>query len=294
MTLAAITGVRPAGALRALRHEGALALPLALYSAFFFMVPLLLLVAISLFVNDDLEAMGLDQYRKFFGDAFNWGVLAATLALGLKTVALTLVIGYPVALVFVQAGPRAQKLLLLLIILPLLTSVVVRTFAWVVILGKEGLVNGALIELGLAAAPIRLLHTELGLIIALSQIEMPLMLLPLISVMSRIDPNLLDASAALGAGRWRTLYRVILPLSVPGLAAGCLLVFASAVTAFISQSVIGGGQLIYLPTFIWQQSMVLVNWPFSATLAVVLLVSVMLVIATIGLVQRQSRGQIYG
>lgn len=221
-------------------------------------------------------------------------MLANTLALGLKTVLLTVVIGYPVALVFAEAGERLQKLLLLLIILPLLTSVVVRTFAWVVILGKEGVVNGALIELGLAAAPIRLLHTELGLIVALSQIEMPLMLLPLISVMSRIDPNLKDASAALGAGRWRTLLRIILPLSVPGLAAGCLLVFASSVTAFISQSVIGGGQLIYLPTLLWQQSMVLVNWPFSATLAVVLLVSVMLVIALIGVVQRHSRGQIHG
>ena len=104
--------------------------------------------------------------------------------------------------------------------MPLLTSVVVRTFAWIVILGREGVVNQALLGLGLISEPLRLLQTELGLVISLTQIEMPLMLLPLISVMSRLDPNLRDASAALGASRWRTLFPVILPLSLPGLVAG--------------------------------------------------------------------------
>ena len=131
-----------------------------------------------------------------------------------------------------------------------------------------------MLDLGLAAEPLRLLQTELGLVISLTQIEMPLLLLPLLAVMSRIDPNLMDASASLGASPWRTLFRVILPLAAPGLAAGCLLVFASSTTAFISQSVIGGGRLVYLPAMIWQQAMVVANWPFAATAAVMLLVSV--------------------
>ena len=116
----------------------------------------------------------------------------------------------------------------------LLLSVVVRTFAWIVILGREGVINQALLGLGLISEPLKLLQTELGLVISLTQIEMPLMLLPLISVMSRLDPNLRDASAALGASRWRTLFTVIVPLSMPGLVAGCLLVFIPAIVWYTS------------------------------------------------------------
>jgi len=112
--------------------------------------------------------------------------------------------------------------------------------------------------------------------------------------MSRIDPNLLDASASLGASRWRTLFRVILPLSVPGLVAGCSLVFASATTAFISQGVIGGGRLVYLPSMIWQQAMVVAHWPFAATAAIALLVSVLLVIAVFGAIGRVIGGRLHG
>ena len=156
----------------------------------------------------------------------------------------------------------------------MLLSVVVRTFAWIVVLGREGVVNQTLLWLGVISEPLRLLQTELGLVISLTQIEMPLMLLPLISVMSRLDPNLRDASAALGASRWRTLFTVIVPLSMPGLVAGCLLVFASSTTAFISQTVIGGVRLIYLPLVIWQQSLVVYNWPLAAVASLSLVVSV--------------------
>jgi putative spermidine/putrescine transport system permease protein len=255
----------------------------------FFLMPLGLLAVVSLFTSPEMAAMGPAQYAKFAGDGFNWSVLFATLLLGVKTVALTAVIGYPLALVFTEAHRRLQPILLFVIILPLLTSVVVRTFAWIVILGRDGLVNRVLMDLGLIAAPLRLLHTELGLVIALSQIEMPLMLLPLISLMSRLDPNLKDASAALGAGRWRTLFRVIVPLSLPGLLAGCLLVFSSAVTAFVSQTIIGGGRMVLLPFYIWQQATTLFNWPFAAAISIVLLLSVLTVVVVLNALGRRSR-----
>jgi putative spermidine/putrescine transport system permease protein len=117
---------------------------------------------------------------------------------------------------------------------------------------------------------------------------MPLMLLPLISVMSRIDPNLRDASAALGASRWRTLFTVIFPLSLPGLVAGCMLVFASSTTAFISQQIIGGNRLVYLPLLIWQQSLVVYNWPLAAVAALTLLVSVTAVVVVISALGRRG------
>ena len=286
--------IAPARARAPRDREGWLALPLALFFVLFFLAPLGLLAGVSFRVTPQLEGLALAQYSRFAGDAFNWSVLGQTLLLGVKTVALTACIGVPLGLLFMEAPRRLQPLLLFVIVLPLLTSVVVRTFAWIVILGREGLVNNVLTGLGIIGAPLRLLHTELGLVIALSQIEMPLMLLPLISVMSRLDPNLKDASAALGAGRWRTLFRVTLPLSLPGLLAGCLLVFASSVTAFVSQTIIGGGRMVLMPFYLWQQATTLFNWPFAATISVVLLVSVLAVVVMLNALGRRSRAMVHG
>lgn len=269
--------------------EWQLALPLALAYAAFFLVPLALLILVSAFDDERITTIGFAQWRSFLGDPFTWKVIFDTVKLGVVTVVATAVIGYPIALVFLGAGPRWQRVILFVVILPLLTSVVVRTFAWIVILGREGVVNQAVLWLGLAPAPLNLLQTEPGLVIALTQIEMPLLLLPLLSVMSRMDPNLRDASAGLGASRWRTLLRVTLPLSLPGLVAGCMLVFASSTTAFISQFVIGGNRLVYLPLLIWQQSLVVYNWPLASVAALTLLISVGLGVATIATLGRRSR-----
>ena len=275
-------------------REGQLALPLALAFLSLFLAPLLMLAGVSFFEDDKITQPGLGTWAKFLGDPFTWKVIADTLLLGLKAVVTTMILGYPLALVFMDSGPRLQKVLIFVIVMPLLLSVVVRTFAWIVILGREGVINQALLGLGLIAEPLKLLQTELGLVISLTQIEMPLMLLPLISVMSRLDPHLRDASAALGASRWRTLFTVIVPLSMPGLVAGCLLVFASATTAFISQTVIGGVRLIYLPLLIWQQSLVVFNWPMAAVASLTLLISVLSVVGALSWLGRRSGGYVHG
>lgn len=274
--------------------EWQLALPLALCFVSLFLAPLLLLIGVSFFDDDKITQPGFGQWVKFFGDPFSYKVIADTLLLGVKTVCATVLLGYPLALVYLDAPPRLQKILIFVIVMPLLLSVVVRTFAWIVMLGRDGVVNQLLISLGIISEPLRLLQTELGLVISLTQIEMPLMLLPLISVMSRLDPNLRDASAALGASRWRTLFTVIVPLSMPGLVAGCLLVFASSTTAFISQTVIGGVRLIYLPLLIWQQSLVVFNWPFAAVASIALLVSVLTVVSALSWLGRRSSGHLQG
>jgi putative spermidine/putrescine transport system permease protein len=268
--------------------EWQLALPLAAAFVAFFAVPLLLLAAVSIFDDDKITVAGFAMWAKFLGDPFYWKVTFDTLKLGLLTVGATILIGYPLALVYMAAGPRLQRVLLFIIIMPLLLSVVVRTFAWIVILGHEGVINHVVLSLGLSPVPLRLLQTEFGLVLSLTQIEMPLMLLPLISVMGRIDPNLADASAALGASKWRTLFTVTLPLSLPGLIAGCLLVFASSTTAFISQQIIGGNRLVYLPLLIWQQSLVVYNWPLASVAALTLLLSVTAVIVAIAALGRRG------
>jgi putative spermidine/putrescine transport system permease protein len=274
--------------------EWQLALPLALCFVSLFLAPLLLLIGVSFFDDDKITQPGFGQWVKFFGDPFSYKVIVDTLLLGVKTVCATVLLGYPLALVYLDAPPRLQKVLIFIIVMPLLLSVVVRTFAWIVMLGRDGVINQLLLSLGIISEPLRLLQTELGLVISLTQIEMPLMLLPLISVMSRLDPNLRDASAALGASRWRTLFTVIVPLSMPGLVAGCLLVFASSTTAFISQTVIGGVRLIYLPLLIWQQSLVVFNWPFAAVASIALLVSVLTVVSALSWLGRRSSGHLQG
>ncbi len=268
------------------RPQWALATPLGLAYAVFFAAPLLLLLWVSLHNDNELTQPGIANWIKFLGDPFYVGVVFKTLKLGLLTVLAATVLSYPLAIVYFEASERIRKLLLFIIILPLLTSVVVRTFAWIAILSREGVANSTLAALGLTSEPVPLLQTELGLIIALMQIEMPLMLLPLLAVMQRIDPRLIEASRALGASRWRTTLRVLVPLSLPGWVAGATLVFASSTTAFISQSVIGGGRLVYLPTVIWQQAMVIYNWPFAAVASVMLLVSVLSGVLLLGLLGR--------
>ena len=269
--------------------EWRLAAPLGLTYLAFFAAPLLILLVMSFSVDDNLGGFSTASWVKFWGDPFYRNVVWGTLRLGLLSVVATTLLAYPIALLFVSSSPRVQKILIFVILLPLLTSVVIRTFAWIAILAREGVLNQTLLALGLTTAPLNLLQTELGLVIALTQIEMPLMLLPLITVMQQIDPSLSDATRARGSSKWRTFRKVILPLSLPGWIAGATLVFASSTTAFISQSVIGGARLVYLPTLIWQQAMVVYNWPFAAVASVTLLVAVLAGVSLFAMLGRFAR-----
>ncbi len=270
-------------------HPPRLAAPLALFFALFFAVPLILLLGVSLQTGEG-NAVGLAQYARFFADGLGARVLFRTLQIGVETTAACLLLGYPLALIYRNAPGWGRSAITLIVLLPLLTSVVVRTFAWIVILGRQGLINTTLQSLGLIDLPLKLLYTEGGLIVALTQVQLPLMFLPLAGTLARIPPNLEDASAALGAGAWRTFLRVTLPLSVPGALAGCTLTFAAAVTAFITQSLIGGGQMLLMPSYIYQQAISLQNWPFAAAISMVFLAAVLAVLAVLSALGRLAKG----
>lgn len=267
--------------------------PLGLFFAVFVLMPLLLLVFVSTYADTGMTQHGLRQYERFLGDAFNRAVLLNTLLLGLKVTLLSLVLGLPLAYAYTLAPARWQGPLMLLIVLPLLTSAVVRTFAWVVILGRQGIVNTGLLQLGWIEEPLRLLYTPGAVVLALAQIELPLMVLPLITALLNIDPNLRQASLALGAGHWRTLWQVTLPLAVPGLLAGSLLVFASSVSAFVTQTLVGGGQHILMPFYMYQQAIQANDYPFAAAVAVMLLVSVLTVVLLVNTLGRRAKGFVH-
>ena len=266
------------------------ALPLALFFAVFVLMPLLLLGYVSLHNDIEMKLAGTAQYAKFLGDSFNRGVLGQTLWLALRTTLVALLIGYPLAYLYTLASRNVQRVLILVIVLPMLTSAVVRTFAWVVILGRQGILNEAFLGLGWIEAPLKLLYTPTAVVVALAQIEMPLMVLPLITALSNISPALREASLSLGAGRWRTFFMVTAPLSMPGLLAGCLLVFAAAASAFVTQTLVGGGRLMFMPFYIYQQAIQSNNYPFAATIAVLLLVAVLTIVTALNLLGRRVAG----
>ncbi len=267
-----------------------LAAPLAAFMALFFLAPLGMLAFVSFYADAGMTQWGSVQaWGKMF-DAFGMAVLGDTLWLGLQVTALSLVLGYALAWTFVRLPARWQPLVIFIVMLPLLTSVVVRTFAWIVILGRQGIVNSLLGSLGFIDSPIKLLYTRPGLVVALANVQLPLMVLPLITALQRIDPNLTDASASLGAGAWRTFRRVTVPLSLPGVVAGCLLTFAASITAFISQSLIGGGQMLFMPMYLYQQASSLSNYPFAAAISLTFLVAVLLCVSAFNALGRLSRG----
>lgn len=272
------------------QHDLRLALPLAGLFALFFIAPLALLVIVSFYADTAMTRFGFDQYARFLLDPFSLQVLGSTLWLGVKVTALCFLLGFPLAWIHVRAPRWAQGVLMLIVVLPLLTSVVVRTFSWIVILGRQGIVNSTLLWLGWVDTPLKLLYTEGGMVWALAQVQMPLMVLPLITALSRIEPNLEDASAALGAGAWRTFFRITLPLSLPGVIAGCLLTFAASITAFITQSLVGGGQMLFMPMYLYQQSSTLNNWPFAAAISVIFLIAVLGAVTLFNFLGRLARG----
>jgi putative spermidine/putrescine transport system permease protein len=267
-----------------------LAAPLALFFLVFFVAPLVQLFVLSLHNDTAGVVWGIGQYVHFLTDPFSLSVLGSTLLLGAEVTALCLVLGFPIAWLYHRVGSRAQTVIILIVLLPLLTSVVVRTFAWIVILGRQGIINSTLLSIGAIDTPVRLLYTQVGVVLALAQVQMPLMTLPLITALGRIDMNLEDASCSLGAGSWRTFWRVVLPLSLPGVIAGCTLTYAAAITAFITQSLVGGGQMLFMPMYLYQQASTLQNWPFASAISIIFLLAVLAVVTVFGMLGRLSRG----
>ena len=268
--------------------DSMLALPLTAIFVACFVAPLAVLLLLSLHGDISMTGWTLGNYAKFFTDRFNYSILVETLLLGLKATLVCLIFGFPIAWLCSRANPRWQSVLLFLVILPILTSVVVRTFSWIVILGRQGVLNQIVLGLHLSHEPLRLLYTEVGVVIVLAQVQMPLMVLPILAVLSKIDPNLADASRVLGAGEWRTLWRVTLPLSLPGVIAGCILTYSASITAFVTQSLIGGARLIYMPLHIYQQAVGANNWPFAAAVSIIFMVTVMIVVAVLSAIGRRS------
>ena len=202
-----------------------------------------------------------------------------SLKLGVLVTVLTVVVAYPVALFLARSTSRFRGLLIALAVAPLLTSQVVRTFGWLVLLGDGGVVNGVLLETGLVGTPLRLANNYTGAVIALVEILMPYAILAMLAGFGRISADLEQAAGSLGANRWKVFRRVTLPLSMPGVLTAALLVFVLTISSFITPSLVGGGRVFVLATEIYTQAKLTLNWPLAAALSMLLLVLFSVLIA---------------
>lgn len=257
--------------------------PSLLFLAVFFALPAIGLVAYSILTQTPEGTVGLpltlDHYRHFFSTPLYSRVLLTTLRIALSTTLAAALLAYPTALAMTRSTAGIRRLLTMIVIAPLIVSVVVRTYGWELILGNgpTGILNWLLLTTGIAHAPVRLLYTEAAVVIGSLHVFFPLMVLPLASALGKIDPRLEDAARTLGAGTWRTFYRVTLPLSLPGLAVGCGLVFSLTAGSFVTPAILGGSGAQMLGMLVDQQILVVYDWPFGATVATVLVAIVLAV-----------------
>ena len=250
----------------ALRHL-LLLLPALVVLAVLFVYPLLGIVNRSVYKG----GYTLDPYRQVFGVPVYLQVLVATFKISAVVTAVCLALGYPLAYVLATRRPRTAQLLMIIVVLPFFTSIIVRTYAWMVLLGRNGLVNQYLIALGLTDKPLPLLYNQAGVVIGMTYVLLPYMVLTVYSVMRGIDPGLVRAAHSLGASRLQAFRRVFLPLSVPGIAGGTLLVFILSLGFFITPALMGGPGDVMIAMLIEREVEITLNWSFASALAVVLL-----------------------
>jgi putative spermidine/putrescine transport system permease protein len=251
-------------------REGALVLPALVFYVLIYLYPLTRVAGWSFFDPD----FTLKFYRELIAEPAYFKALRNTLEISVLVTLLSLVLGYPLAYLMTTTTARARRVITMLILIPFWTSILVRTFAWLVILGNNGLVNRALLGLGLIDAPQKLLFNMIGVQVGMVHVLLPFMVFPLYGVMSRIDLNVVRVARSLGATPARAFLHVFLPLSLPGVAAGSILVFLLAIGFYVTPALLGGPGQITLATLIDMMISTFLNFGFAATLGILLLVVV--------------------
>lgn len=266
---------------------GLVALPLAFFAAFF-LVPLTTVLVASLTSADGGPT--LSNYARILLDEYHWSVIAVTFRLGILTTLICLVVGYPLAwyLVRIVRWRFWRRVCVILLVLPLFTSNIVRSFGWMVLLGRNGLVNETLQGAGLIERPLRLLGTETGILIGLVYILLPFVVLTVGNALAKVDRSLEQASADLGASPAATFWHVTLPLSIPGVVSGAIIVFALAVSAYVTPALLSGGRVTVLAVLVFQQYSTVFDFHYGGALAITLLAFTMAMIALSSLVSRMG------
>jgi spermidine/putrescine transport system permease protein len=256
--------------------------PSMAWLALFFFVPLALIAVYSVSRRAEgggvVLAFTLQHYLRVLSSNYYLGITWQSLMLAVKVTALTLLIGYPVAYFLATTRSRWKPFLVFLLVMPWWTSILVKNFAWVGILLDNGLVNRALLWAGLIDRPLKLLYTEFSVIVGLVHVLIPFMTLPLFATLDKLDPQLREAAGNLGAGPVASFREVILPLSLPGIASGCILTFILAFGSYVTPALLGGSRNWMVAMVVQDQFLGAFNWPLGSAVAMVLLVIVLVVV----------------
>jgi putrescine transport system permease protein len=279
------------------RGRLAVLLPPYAWMMVFFALPIAVVGAISL--SD--AVVGIPPYTPlvdwegptFLGDLENYGFLLTdtyyldgfigSIRIAAIATLICLAIGYPMALAIARARPSRRLPLLLLLMLPFWTSFLIRTYAWITLLNSNGIINNALLGAGIVETPIPMLYTDFSVYIGIVYAYLPFMVLPIYAIIERQDLSLLEAAADLGARPLRSFLTITLPLSLPGIAAGSLLVFVPALGEFVIPELLGGSDFLMIGRLLWTETFQNRDWPLAATITIVLLA---MVIVTVAAVQR--------
>lgn len=256
------------------------ALPALLLLFFFFLFPVVRMLGFS------LEGGSLEWYAKALGEGLYLRVFWNTFEIALLVTFFCLLLGYPLGFLMATTTPMWATVGFIFVLLPLWTSILVRTYAWMVLLGRNGVVNRLLIDAGIVADPLPLLHNFSGVLIGMVHVLLPYMVLPIYGAVRRVDPAIVAAAAGLGASNWRIFWRIYLPLTLNGIFAGAVIVFVLSLGFFITPALLGGGRVIMIAVLIEQEVRQSLNWPFAAALSAVLLAATF---AVYSLAQRFTR-----
>ncbi len=259
-------------------------LPGCLFLAFFMLIPLFSLLFKSFL--DEAGSFSLTNYFNIFGSTYFKQVFWRSIRLSLLSTFLCALLGFPTAY-YISKYSKNKGVLMALAVFPMFTSPVIRSFSWMVILGKKGFVNEGLVALGIVDKPISLLYNEFSMTVGFIQLFLPLMILSLIGVMDNISDDLNLAAGSLGASRMAVFRHVVLPLSIPGLVTGSVLVFTGCLTAYTTPQLLGGTDTRVLATMIYQQAMSLGDWTQASVVAVVMIVITVTVTNVINYISRK-------
>ncbi len=262
--------------------------PVTLYLSVFFLAPVAILAVYSFLAPGLYGGVEWSFYHWNYGRILGWAdgdweefdpvyiwVFLRSVRLALMTVLGTLLVCYPAALWVVSLPERWKTFCIFLITLPFFASLVVRLFAWVLILKPSGFINEVMMGLGLISRPFDMLYTEGAVVLGMVYVLIPFMFLPLYASLEKLDRGLLEASSDLGAGRWTTFRRVTLPLSMPGVIGGSIIVFIPSLGNFVVPDLLGGAKVLMIGNLVEQQFLMARNWPFGSALAMMIMASVL-------------------
>lgn len=259
------------------KRKGLSAYPYLLWSILFIVVPLLIVLFFSFTKKiDNSYVFSLENYQKLLSTQY-LKVFGRSLELALISTVACLILGYPIAYIISKKATNKRSLLIMLIILPMWMNFLLRTYSWLAILGKNGIINTFLIKIGLS--PIDVLYTNTAVVLGMVYNFLPFMIIPIYTVLIKIDSDLINAAADLGANRATVFKKVIFPLSVPGVMSGITMVFMPAVSTFIISSLLGGGQFMLVGNLIEQQFTNIGDWNFGSAISIFMMIIILLSMA---------------